>query len=86
MISVRAEARCGEALQELESMKSDMVTLVQQLSDSEIRRLNAEAAVTDHNYQVNEVQPPVPQSLTSTVGGSATTKANRSAAAAAAAA
>ena len=83
MISVRAEARCGEALQELESMKSDMVTLVQQLSDSEIRRLNAEAAVPDHNYQVNEVQPPVPQSLTSTVGGSATTKANRSAAAAA---
>jgi len=48
-------------------MKSDMVTLVQQLSDSEIRRLNAEAAVTDHHYQVNEVQPPVPQSLTSTV-------------------
>jgi hypothetical protein len=31
------------------------------------QELNAEAAVTDHHYQVNEVQPPVPQSLTSTV-------------------
>ena len=39
----RAEARCGEALQELEAMKADMLTLVQQLNDSEARRINAEA-------------------------------------------
>ena len=69
MISVRAEARCGEALQELESMQSDMVTLVQQLSDSEIRRLNAEAAVTDHNYQVNEWGPTASASIFNFHGG-----------------
>ena len=54
---VRAEARCGEALQELESMKADMVTLVQQLNESEIRRLNAEATVNDKSHLMNSVEP-----------------------------
>lgn len=57
MYVVRAEARCGEALQELESMKADMVTLVQQLNESEIRRLNAEAAINDSSHLVNSVEP-----------------------------
>lgn len=33
----RAETRCGEALQEMEAMKSDILTLAQQLQDAEAR-------------------------------------------------
>lgn len=36
----RAEARCGGALEEMERMKTDMVTLAAQLQESEeVRRL-----------------------------------------------
>lgn len=33
----RAEARCGESIQEMEAMKEDMITLVQQLQESQAR-------------------------------------------------
>jgi len=39
----RAELRCGEALEEMERMKADMVTLAAQLQDAEERCLGAMA-------------------------------------------
>lgn len=60
----RAEARCGESIQEMEAMKEDMITLVQQLQESQARCAHLAKASSGRTAVIPEAAAAAVQQVT----------------------